>query len=349
MATAALAIVAANSSFAPLYNEVLHVLFLGHSLTHWVNDALMALFFFLVGLEIKRELLTGNLSSWPQRLLPGIAALGGMIIPALIYAITNRNSPETLHGWAIPAATDIAFALGILALVPRVPLSLKVFLTALAILDDLGAILLIAIFYSGGLNPVPLLLEGILIAALITFNRSGVTNIVPYLGTGILLWLCTYQSGLHATIAGVILALTIPTKSLPKTEHALQPWVAYTVLPIFAFCNAGVSFSGITLASFAHPVTLGIFLGLLVGKQLGVGAAMWASIRLLKIPAPHGTSVAQLYATTLLCGIGFTMSLFIGNLALPVDMAPQIRLGILAASVTAALLALAILSLTKRS
>ena len=357
MAATALAILAANSPLAPAYTALLNLPLLHHSLTHWVNDALMALFFLLVGLEIKRELIGGQLATWPQRLLPGLCALGGMLIPALLYIALNRNSPATLHGWAIPTATDIAFALGILALFgSRVPPSLKIFLTALAILDDLGAILLIATVYTQGLALTPLFLAGVLLASLITFNRCRVTALWPYLATGALLWLCIYQSGLHATIAGVLLALTIPLKPnqnspLLKLEHSLHPYVAFAILPVFGFFNAGLALSGLSLSTLTHPLTLGIIAGLFIGKQLGIGLTLWVSIRFFGIPTPRNATAWQLYAVTLLCGIGFTMSLFIGNLAFPAtaDFLPHIQLGILIASILSALAAIFILAACKKS
>ncbi len=340
------ALIAANSTLAPAYNALLSTHIFHHTPTHWVNDTLMALFFFVVGLEIKRELHTGNLSTWPQRILPGAAALGGMAAPALLFAAINHNHAHYMAGWAIPTATDIAFALGIIALAgSRAPTSLKIFLTALAILDDLGAILIIALFYSHNIALAPLVLIAITTAALVTFNRCGVTKLWPYVLTGILLWLCVYQSALHATLAGVITALTIPTSHSAKLERTLHPWVAFGVLPIFAFFNAGVSLSGINLASFLHPLTLGIFLGLFLGKQLGIGAVLFAAIKLCKVPRPSGATNLQLYATTLLCGIGFTMSLFIANLAFNQAHAQEVRLGILSASLLSALLGLAILLL----
>lgn len=346
IATTLLALLAANSAFAPAYHALLNANIFHHTPTHWVNDTLMALFFFLVGLEIKRELLTGNLSTWPQRILPGAAALGGMLAPALLFAFINRNHPEYLPGWAIPTATDIAFALGILALAgPRVPVSLKIFLTALAILDDLGAILVIALFYTHGIAIVPLMLAGVLIVCLVTFNRSGVLQLWPYILTGLLLWLCVYQSALHATLAGVITALTIPLKRSPQLEHTLHPYVAFGVLPVFAFFNAGVTLSGISLGSFTHPLTLGIFAGLFFGKQLGIGASLFMAIKFFKIPKPAGATSIQLYAVTLLCGVGFTMSLFIANLAFAQSHTNEIRLGILSASLLSALVAFALLRL----
>lgn len=346
IATTVLALIAANTALEPAYHSLLNAQLLNHSLTHWVNDALMAIFFLFVGLEVKKEILNGNLATWPQRLLPTLGAAGGMLVPALVYLFINRTSPATIPGWAIPTATDIAFALGILALVPRAPVSLKIFLTALAILDDLGAILLIALLYTTGLAVTPFILSAILIAALITFNRNHVTSLWPYLVTGTLLWLCVYQSGLHPTMAGVILALTIPLKSGKKLEHALAVPTAYLILPVFAFFNAGISFAGISLTNFTHPVTLGIFAGLLVGKQLGVGGALLLATKLFKIPKPAGATTLQLYAVSLLCGIGFTMSLFIGNLALPASYATEIRLAILSASLVCALAAFVILTLT---
>lgn len=308
IAVTIVALIAANSALAPAYTSIQNIPLFNNTLTYWVNDALMAIFFLFVGLEIKREILVGNLATWPQRLLPTVGAVGGMLVPACIYWFINRHTPETLPGWAIPTATDIAFALGILALIPRAPLSLKVFLTALAILDDLGAILIIALVYTSNLALTPFILAGILIAALYTFNRCHVTVLWPYLLTGALLWVCVYQSGLHATMAGVLLALTIPLKAGSKLEHAIAAPTAYLILPIFAFLNAGVSLAGISLENFTHPVTLGIFLGLLVGKQIGVGGALFVATSVFKVPKPAGANAAQLYAVSLLCGIGFTMS-----------------------------------------
>ena len=377
MCVAVIAMMMANGPWADTYIAIQNVPMFGHTLTYWVNDALMALFFLLVGLEIKREVIAGQLATWRERLLPGITALGGMIIPAGIYAAFNFYSPETLRGWAIPAATDIAFALGVLMLFgSRVPISLKVFLTALAILDDLGAILLIAAFYTEGLNLIPLALAAVVTGALVVLNRGGVRALWPYLVSGVVLWLCVYQSGLHATLAGVILAMTIPmplvrqnTSShdaarraeydlaepepqgpLMVLEHKLQPLVAFAVLPIFGFLNAGVNVAGLGLNDFNNPVTLGIFFGLFVGKQIGVGAALFIAIRWLNAPKPVSATIPQIYATTVLCGIGFTMSMFIGNLAFTDTLYVQeMKLGILSASLLSAVVGGVILGMTGKN
>lgn len=350
------ALIAANSIFAPTYAFLQTYPFAGHGLQHWVNDALMAVFFLLVGMEIKREMLVGNLSTWPQRLLPGLCALGGMAVPALIYAARNYGSPETMVGWAIPTATDIAFALGILALFgKRVPVSLKVFLTALAILDDLGAILVIALFYTPSIQTEYLLLAGLLTTCLVMFNRHSVRSLWPYLLTGTLLWYCVYLSGLHATLAGVVLALTIPLQTkeghnpLLTLEHALQPYVAFLILPVFGFFNAGVALSGLSLSSLSHPVTAGVFWGLFLGKQIGIGLAYYIAVKWLGARKPEGARTGQVYAIAVLCGMGFTMSLFIGNLSFSDVLLEETRLGILLGSLASALLACVLLLLTKPS
>lgn len=357
MAATVAALVAANSPLAASYTALQNVYMAGHSLQHWVNDALMAIFFLLVGLEIKREVLGGALATWPQRVLPGLCAVGGMVVPAAIYAAFNWNSPATLVGWAIPSATDIAFALGILALFgKRIPVSLKVFLTALAVLDDLGAILVIAIFYTPHVALNYLVAAIVLTGALILLNRANVHRIWPYLAIGILLWYCVYQSGLHATLAGVVLALTIPMQTkeghnpLLTLEHALQPYVAFAILPIFGFFNAGLNLSGLSLSSLTHPVTAGIFWGLFLGKQLGIGACYYLAIKFFGAKRPEAARTAQAYAVATLCGIGFTMSLFIGNLSFATaELQNETRLGILLGSLASALLASLILFLTKPS
>ena len=357
IAVAALALVVANSPLAPAYFEAMEAKIGPLSLLHWINDLLMAGFFLLVGLEIKRELLDGQLSSWPRRLLPGICAAGGMILPALIYISFQPGNGATLRGWAIPTATDIAFALGILALLGnRIPISLKVFLTALAIIDDLGAVLIIALFYSSGLAAGWLAASGIALASLVALNRFGVVGLPYYLAIGALLWFFVLKSGLHPTLAGVALALTIPlTKSpgrpdaeespLHRLEHALHPYVALLIVPLFGFANAGVSLSGLGLGSFAEPVPLGIVAGLFLGKMVGVFTPAWLAIRLGFVDCPEDASLAQLFGVAVLCGIGFTMSLFIGLLAFP--GAPQyqdmVKLGVLAGSLLSALAGLAIL------
>lgn len=346
MVVAALALVVANSPAAPLYFGALKSYVLGLSVLHWINDALMAVFFLLVGLEIKREMLDGQLSSWSRRVLPGFAALGGMIAPALIYVGFNLDAPESLRGWAIPTATDIAFALGVLSLLgSRVPASLKVFLTALAILDDLGAVIIIAVFYTAGLSGLYLGLAGATLVALIALNRLGVMRLAPYLLLGLALWYFTLKSGVHATLAGVALALTIPLTPSPakpdstvsplhRLEHGLHPYVAFLVIPIFGFANAGVSFAGLGLSTLAAPVPIGIMLGLFLGKQIGVFGFSWLAIRTGFADLPARASWAQFYGIALLCGIGFTMSLFIGLLAFPDSEAlqSQTKIGVIAGS-----------------
>ena len=295
------------------------------SVLHWINDVLMAIFFFLVSLEIKREFIQGELSNPKQAMLPIIAAVGGMVVPALIYVAINFKDAETLNGWAIPSATDIAFSLGVLSLLgKRVPLSLKVFLTALAIIDDLGAIVIIAFFYSGEIQYYYLLLMLGCLIVLLTLNKFNVRNFIPYLIVGIFLWEFTHVSGIHATIAGVLLALTIPHKSnkkkhtnslLLKLEHAISPYVAFVIMPIFAFANAGVSLDGVTFASLMNPVPLGILSGLFFGKQIGVFIFSYISIKLNFAEMPNNSDWLKLYGVGVLTGIGFTMSLFVGNLA----------------------------------
>jgi len=321
MASAAAALAVANSPAAPAYEAALHAEAFGLSLLHWVNDGLMVLFFLLVGLEIKRELIGGELSSWHARILPGLGAFGGMLVPALIYVAVNAGSPATLRGWAIPSATDIAFSLGVLALLgPRVPVSLKMFLTALAIIDDLGAILIIAAFYASGLSLPMLAGAAVVTLALVVLNRRRVTALWPYLLLGVALWLLVLKSGIHATVAGVILAAAVPMGDktagpLFRLEHGLQPWVAFLVLPVFGFANAGVPLAGLGLAGLTDPVTLGSMLGLYLGKPIGVFGAAALAVRLGLARLPPGASPIQVYGVAVLCGIGFTMSLFIGILA----------------------------------
>jgi len=351
MGAAALALVIANSPLADSYFGVLKTYVLGLSVLHWINDALMAVFFLLVGLEIKREMLDGQLSTWPRRALPGIAALGGMAVPAMIYLVVNGGPDGHPRGWAIPSATDIAFALGVLSLLgPRVPISLKIFLTALAILDDLGAVLIIAVFYTGDLNLAALGGAIFVLSILRGFNAFGYNGLTPYLVLGAVLWVLVLLSGVHATLAGVALAFTIPLRASPgkpedtssplhRLEHALQPWVAFLIVPVFGFANAGVSFAGMSVASLLNPVPLGVALGLFVGKQLGVFAFSWAVIRAGWADLPTNASWAQLYGVALLCGIGFTMSLFIGLLAFPnsPELQDATKLGVLLGSGLSAL------------
>ncbi|SMH62734.1 Na+/H+ antiporter NhaA [Azospirillum agricola] len=351
MAATALALFVANSPAAGLYADSLDTHVGGLSLLHWINDGLMALFFLMVGLEIKRETIDGQLSTWSGRVLPGSAAIGGMIVPALVYLACNLGVDGRPSGWAIPAATDIAFALGVLSLLgPRVPMALKVFLTALAIIDDLGAVLIIAVFYTGTLDAAALSAAGLVIAALIGLNRFGVKALSPYLALGAILWFLILRSGVHATLAGVVLALTIPLRQAPAgadgpdsplhtLEHALAPWVTFAIVPLFGFANAGVSFAGTSAASLVQPVPLGIALGLFLGKQAGVFAATWAVIRLGWATLPPHATWRHVYGVSLLCGIGFTMSLFIGLLAFPDQPALQndLKLGVLLGSVASAL------------
>jgi Na+:H+ antiporter, NhaA family len=351
MMSAALALLVANSPLAPIYFDAFHTRLFGLDLLHWVNDALMALFFLLVGLEIKRELIVGHLATWRDRALPGFAAVGGMVVPALIYVAFNHSDPAAVRGWAIPSATDIAFSLGVLALLgSRVPLSLKIFLTALAILDDLGAVIIIAVFYTAGLSPVMIGLAAFTVAVLVVLNASRVTVLWPYVVLGLLLWYFVLRSGVHATIAGVLLAATIPVRGktaeavdapepspLRQIEQAISPWVAYLVLPMFGFANAGVALGGIGLQAFSHPVTLGSALGLFVGKQLGVFAGAWITIRAGLAVLPNGVTWTQLYGIAILCGIGFTMSLFIGLLAFTTDeFLDATKIGVLLGSVASA-------------
>jgi len=329
--SAILALIISNSDLSNLYFETLNkYLFIGInnfglklSVLHWINDALMAIFFFFVTLEIKREFLQGELSNIKQALLPIIAAVGGMVVPALFYVVINFGDPETINGWAIPSATDIAFSLGVLSLLgKRVPLSLKVFLTALAIIDDLGAILIIALFYSGDLNVMYLSLMLVAFIILLVINKFNIKVFFPYLLIGLLLWDFTHNSGIHATIAGVLLAMTIPHRKkekdfslLIKVEHAISPYVAFGIMPLFAFANAGVSLEGLSFSSLLDKVPLGIVLGLFVGKQLGVFVFSYVSIKLKIAQMPGNSSWYNFYGVGILTGIGFTMSLFVGNLA----------------------------------
>ncbi len=352
--SAALALVMANSALAPFYRVFLDVpvvvqvgaLKLAKPLLLWINDGLMAIFFFLVGLEIKREVLQGELSSWSQASLPGLAALGGMAVPAVIYVLINLGDPVTLRGWAIPAATDIAFALGVLALLgSRVPPALKVFLLALAIMDDLGAIVIIAVFYTADLSLTSLGLAAAGIVILALFNIFGVVRLAAYVMVGLAVWVCVLKSGVHATLAGVAVAFFIPLKArtegarspLEHLEHTLHPWVAFSILPFFAFANAGVSLDGLTPASLFTPVPLGIAAGLFIGKQLGVFGFTYGAVRLGLVPMPQGVTWLQIYGVSVLTGIGFTMSLFIGTLAFD-DMAHAtgVRLGVLIGSLLSA-------------
>ncbi|TPN16492.1 Na+/H+ antiporter NhaA [Mesorhizobium sp. B2-3-3] len=360
MVAAALALIVANSPLAETYFSVLHAYLGPLSISHWVNDGLMAVFFLLVGLEIKREMLDGQLSTWPRRVLPGIAAAGGMVVPALVYVAINRNNGPALSGWAIPTATDIAFALGVLSLLgSRVPASLKVFLTALAIIDDLGAVIIIAIFYTSGLSLAYLGAAFAVIAGLVMLNRMRVMTLAPYLVLGAILWVLVLKSGVHATLAGVALALTIPLERaagighdlehspLHRLEHGLHRIVAFIVVPIFGFANAGVSLAGLSLGALIEPLTLGVAAGLVVGKLIGVFGSSALAIRLGLADLPAHAGWTHMLGVSLLCGIGFTMSLFIGLLAFAGDVALQdaVKVGILAGSFIAAILGAAVLLL----
>ena len=328
---AILALLVSNSNLSELYFEILEkYLFIGInefglklSVHHWINDALMAIFFFFVTLEIKREFIQGELSNIKQALLPIIAAVGGMSVTALFYIVINFGNSETINGWAIPSATDIAFSLGILSLLgSRVPMSLKIFLTALAIIDDLGAILIIAFFYSGDLSIPYLSLILISYIILLILNKFSIKIFIPYLIVGLCMWFFTYKSGIHATIAGVLLATTIPHRLkkhdfslLVKIEHGISPYVAFIIMPIFAFANAGVNLDGLSLSSLLSPVPLGILLGLFFGKQIGVLLFSYVSVKLKFADMPNNSNWLSIYGVSILTGIGFTMSLFVGNLA----------------------------------
>ena len=349
---AIIALIISNSEFSSLYFDTLETyVILGTeniglklSVLHWINDVLMAIFFFLVTLEIKREFLQGELSNPKQASLPIIGAIGGMVIPALCYILINIDDNTRLNGWAIPSATDIAFSLGVLSLLgKRVPISLKVFLTALAIIDDLGAIVIIAFFYSGNIEIKYLLLMLLAVIILISLNKFKFKKFLPYLIVGIFLWDFTHQSGIHATIAGVLLALTIPHEKknslLLKLEHNIQPYVAFGIMPIFAFANAGVSLEGLTINSLLNPVPLGIVLGLFFGKQLGVFVFSYIAIKFKIADKPRDSNWGSFYAVSILTGIGFTMSLFVGNLAFinNLEYMDGVKIGVLTGSLMSTL------------
>jgi len=363
---AIIALIISNSNFGEIYFDTLErYLFIGInnfglklSIHHWINDALMAIFFFFVTLEIKREFIQGELSDFKKALLPIIGAVGGMLIPAFFYVMINLDNSETLNGWAIPSATDIAFSLGILSLLgSRVPISLKIFLTALAIIDDLEAILIIAFFYSGDLSINYLSLILISYIFLLILNRYKVKKFLPYLIIGIFMWYFTYKSGIHATIAGVLLASTIPHRQknkdfslLIKIEHIISPYVAFMIMPLFAFANAGVSLSGLSLSSLMLPVPLGILVGLFFGKQLGVMLFSYISVKLKIAQMPDNSTWLSLYGVSILTGIGFTMSLFVGNLAFAVNTQYMdgVKIGVLAGSLLSTLFGYFLLLLTSK-
>ncbi|WP_122710932.1 Na+/H+ antiporter NhaA [Pseudomonas viridiflava] len=367
IAAAALALIINNSPLSWLYNAFLETpvearigaLQIAKPLLLWINDGLMALFFLVIGLEVKREVLEGHLSKPSQIVLPGAAAIGGMVVPALIYVALNTGNAEALNGWAIPMATDIAFALGVLALLgKRVPVSLKLFLMTLAIIDDLGAIIVIALVYSGELSQVSLILAAVSIIALIAMNRSGVSRLAPYLLVGLVLWVCVLKSGVHATLAGVVLAFCIPLRTISKAsplltlEHGLHPWVAYGILPLFAFANAGVSLAGVTMESFTHPVPLGIAAGLLLGKTLGVFGLTWLAVKTRMASLPKEANWGHVLGVSILCGIGFTMSLFVGSLAFEPGVsayAGEDRMGILTGSILSAIIGYGVMVLACRA
>ncbi len=357
MAAAVIALTLDNSPLSWLYDKLLSTpvvirigeLGIDKPLLLWINDGLMAIFFFFVGLEIKREVIEGRLSSIQKAALPLIAAIGGMLVPALIYIALNQGDPEALKGWAIPAATDIAFALGVLALLgSRAPVALKVFLLALAIIDDLGAIIIIALFYTSELSLSVLAIAAVGISVLAYLNFRGVQRTAPYLVTGLVIWVCVLKSGVHATLAGVIVALFIPLNSkdadaqnspLKQIEHGLAPWVAFGVMPIFAFANAGVALYNLSFSDLFSGIPLGIAAGLFLGKQLGIMGFVWAAVKLGISRLPDGVTWLQIYGVSALAGIGFTMSLFIGTLAFSdPEHAAAVRIGVLAGSTASALL-----------
>ena len=363
---ALIALIISNSTLSSIYFDSLkYYLFIGInnfglklSVHHWINDALMAIFFFFVTLEIKREFIQGELSNLKKALLPIIAAVGGMVVPALFYIFINLGNSETLNGWAIPSATDIAFSLGILSLLgSRVPISLKIFLTALAIIDDLGAILIIAFFYSGDLSVSFLSLILISYLFLLIINKLGVKKFLPYLIIGIFMWYFTYKSGIHATIAGVLLASTIPHRNkdkdfslLIKIEHAISPYVAFIIMPLFAFANAGVSLSGLTFSSLLLPVPLGILMGLFFGKQIGVMLFSYASVRFKIAQMPDNSTWLSLYGVSILTGVGFTMSLFVGNLAFVenTQYIDGVKIGVLTGSLLSTVFGYIVLLITSK-
>ncbi|NVC93174.1 Na+/H+ antiporter NhaA [Vibrio natriegens] len=354
---AAIAMTIANTPLGETYQSILHTYVLGMSVSHWINDGLMAVFFLLIGLEVKRELLEGALKSKETAIFPAIAAVGGMLAPALIYVAFNASDAEAVSGWAIPAATDIAFALGIMALLgKRVPVSLKVFLLALAIIDDLGVVVIIALFYTGDLSTMALLVGFAMTGLLFLLNAKKVTKLTPYMIVGAILWFAVLKSGVHATLAGVVIGFAIPLQGKPgehsplkHMEHALHPYVAFGILPLFAFANAGISLEGVSISGLTSMLPLGIALGLLVGKPLGIFTFSWAAVKLGVAKLPEGIGFKHIFAVSVLCGIGFTMSIFISSLAFG-NVSPEFdtyaRLGILMGSTTAAIIGYVLLHLS---
>ncbi len=367
MAAAVLAILVENVGLSHIYDLLLTTpvvvsvgtLDISKPLLLWVNDGLMAVFFFLVGLELKREVMEGDLSSRDQIILPGIAAIGGMAVPALVYTIFNIGDAQAMRGWAIPAATDIAFALGILALLgSRAPVTLKIFLTALAILDDLGAIVVIAIFYTADLSVLSLAISALGLIGLVVLNLLGVTRLTPYMLIGLFVWVCVLKSGVHATLAGVALAMAIPLKAqdehgrspLRRLEHGLHPWVAFGILPVFGFANAGLYLGDVSVEAMMAPIPLGVALGLFVGKQIGVFGGAWLIIKLGIARLPEGCTWPMMYGVCLLTGVGFTMSLFIGGLAFNgVEQVNMVKLGVLSGSILSGTLGYAVLHFAVRN
>jgi NhaA family Na+:H+ antiporter len=349
-----IALVLSNSSFAGIFDHILHLkLYFGtnlplfyKSIQHWINDGLMVIFFFVVGLELKREFLEGELSMPSQAILPVIAAVGGMAVPAIFYLLFNFNNPETFQGWAIPSATDIAFSLGVLSLLgKKVPISLKIFLMALAIIDDLGAIIIIALFYSSNLEIFSLLVVLFILFFLYLCNRRNLQNIWIYILLGFFLWIFIQNAGIHATISGVLLAIFVPHKKtkqgslLTCAENKLHPWVAYLIMPLFALTNAGVYLGDVSLASLSNPVPLGIMTGLFFGKQIGVFFTTFLLIKMGYARLPSGSNWIQMYGIAMLSGIGFTMAMFINFLAFDTDIyINQAKIAILIASFTSAVL-----------
>jgi Na+:H+ antiporter, NhaA family len=362
MVAAAAAMFAANSILSEQYFHLLHIQLGPMSLLHWINDGLMAVFFLLVGCEIKREFVDGEMASWPRRILPGVAAAAGMAVPALVYLAINLAAPANLNGWAIPTATDIAFALGVMALLGnRVPASLKLLLTAIAVIDDLGAIVVIAAVYTEGVDLTALAAAGGLCGLLALLNWRRVQVVWPYLLVGAALWVAIHASGIHATLAGVITALALPIRATPGTpedttspllrvEHAIAPFVAFAIVPIFGFANAGVDLRGLSLAAALDPLVTGIAAGLVLGKMVGIFGAIMAMVKLDIVDMPAGASTAQVWGLSLLCGIGFTMSLFIAALAFGEGSVQEAsaKLGIIAGSVVAALFGLVVMALSRR-